>query len=173
LHIYGTFYSAFAGCIAFILNNLLSAEIIKISGLGLSNSWWQAILVGVFTKAFMKTRLFTVSNGVGDPFPVGIDSIVQIFEPWLLNNIRLDDFNHVRTFIKPHADRLDDLRQVKQCIKRNIPTLPRVEMEAFLVDLDKTRSTTEAMELYLRRFGTTTFLRVFRDIGSFPAQPSR
>lgn len=122
LHIYGIVYGLFALVIVVILGLLLKSGSIKIEGLGLSNPWWKAILIGLSTKGFLKIKLFTVNVG-SNPFPIGIDSIVQIFEPWLLETIRLNEYNAVRKFLEIKVEQYSNLNldDMKNKMKDNIP----------------------------------------------------
>lgn len=168
LHIYGIIYGFFALAIAFVLDTLIKSGSVKIEGLGLSNPWWKAILIGIGTKGFLKIKLFTVNVG-SNPFPVGIDSIVQIFEPWLLNTIKLNEYNEVRKFLERKAGQYRNLSidEIKAKINNNIPgTLQENEKKAFKFDLDEKQEAVDAMELYLSTFGRETLERVFPDTNS-------
>ena len=99
------------------------------------------------------------------PFPVGVETLVQLFEPWLLRDIDLDHFNALRQFLASRALKYSGLAAVKASITANIPpTFPAQERAAFLADLNNTTTTTtvvEAMELYLGFVGKKNFDRVF------------
>jgi len=160
-------YTIIYGAIGFIfmlfLNSLVAAEVIKLEGVGISNVWIQAIVVGMSVKAFLHIRLFNVRSGYGSqPFPVGMEIVTLLFEPWLLRGIELDEFNAVRGFIGEYQAQYTDLNIVKQKIRGNIPPgLPQPEKAAFLRDLQNKTTVPEAMELYLRSFGKESFERVF------------
>src|ERR1700688_3061252 len=57
---------------------------VTIEGVGLSNPWVKAAFVGLSVKAFLHIRIFSVSTGPGQSFPFGLESFVQLFEPWML-----------------------------------------------------------------------------------------
>ncbi|MGD1920146.1 MAG: hypothetical protein ACFCAD_15415 [Pleurocapsa sp.] len=165
LHIYGIIYGFFAFFIVFVLDTLIESGSVKIEGLGLSNPWWKAVLIGIGTKGFLKIKLFTVNAG-SYPFPVGIDSIVQIFEPWLLRTIELNEFNEVRNYVENKVNQYSNLStdEIKAKITNNIPgTLKENEKKLFEYDLKEKKESIDAMELYLTRFGKETLERVFPD----------
>lgn len=166
LHIYGVIYGVFALTIIFVLNLLLQSGSIKIEGLGLSNPLWKATLIGLSTKGFLKIKLFTVNVGT-NPFPIGIDTIVQIFEPWLLEEISLNEYNAVRNYLENKVALYShlSLENVKDKIKDNIPrNLKEKDKKVFKLDLSETTTAIDAMELYLATFGRETLERVFSDI---------
>ena len=127
---------------------------------GQKPSWLIAILIGLSAKALLHIRLFTVSAG-SQAVPVGTETLVMLFEPWLLRNIELYEFNAVRDFIAPRAECYPDLADVKARIKQRIPIKAADEKRAFEVDVDNSVDVTGAMELYLRSFGVETYNRVF------------
>ena len=141
-------------------DQLFQSGKIRIEGIG-SDRWWQAIALGVSTKALLHIRLFSVTAGA-QSFPIGTETIVQLFEPWLLDQITLYEFNAVRDYLKPRAARHTDLVQVKADILTNLPpTFSGPERTAFEADINKQTSVVGAMEMYLERFGTRSFDRVF------------
>jgi len=161
LYAYTLIYGILSFVVMLILKSLIKAEIISLEGLGISNQWIQALVVGVSTKALLHIRLFKISFG-SQSFPVGIETFVFLFEPWLLRTIDLDEFNAVREFIAFAKSRYTDLDDVKDKIEDNIPpTLSSAEKAAFLTDLNEKDSVLEAMELYLQSFGKRSFERVF------------
>ncbi len=161
LYVYALIYGVIAFGIMLGLRALVTAGTIKLEGLGLSSPWVQAIAVGVTTKAFLHINLFNVTVGA-QTMPVGLETLVQLFEPTLLRMILLDEFNAVRSYVKPYADKHSLLTDDRAKIKENIPsTLPTQERAAFESDLDKTSTVTEAMELFLRFLGRANFNRVF------------
>ncbi|MEM9275166.1 MAG: hypothetical protein AAGA80_19715 [Cyanobacteria bacterium P01_F01_bin.143] len=163
LHIYGMIYGVFAFIIVLFLDSLITSGSIKIEGLGLSNIWWKAILIGISTKGFMKIKLWTANIG-SSSFPIGIDSIVQLFEPWLLETIKLSHFNEVRSFLQDTINRHSNLSidDIKNKMERNIPsTLKDKDKKVFKLDLIEAQEPIDAMELYLGTFGRESLERVF------------
>jgi hypothetical protein len=140
---------------------LIEARAITLEGFGVDNPWVQALVLGLSVKALLHIRLFSVTVGA-QPLPIGVETIVQIFEPWLLKSVDIDEFNGVRTFLDEKARIYTDLNQVRMLINNNIPqSLPGLEKTAFIADVDKASSVIVAMELYLRLLGKGSFNRVF------------
>jgi hypothetical protein len=124
----------------------------------------QALIVGVSVKAFLHIRLANVNTGGPQPFPIGIETLVQIFEPWLLRTIYLDEWNGVRDFVRPRAQEYTDLQAVRQRASENLPErLGTAERAAFLADLEEAPTVEVLMSRYLRLLGRKTFA------GTFPA----
>ncbi len=143
------------------LDELTSSDTLKLEGLGLSSVWVQAIVVGLSTKALLHVRLFNVTVGA-QAFPIGIESLVQLFEPWLLRTITVDEWNSVMHYLAPRAKKYPDLPSVKQAMKDNLPSrFPDAERTAFALDLDRATAVEQAMDLYIRFVGRTAFERVF------------
>jgi len=134
---------------------------LKVQGLGLESAYIRALVVGVSSKAIMQLNLFTVTSG-SSSFPIGVKTVVQLFEPFLLRLIDLDEFNGVREFVEPYAARFPNLEEVKTKVKQNIPTsFSQEERTAFQNEIDKETQVHEAMERFLRFIGKRTFVRVF------------
>ncbi len=157
LYFYSIIYSAIAFAIMFWL---LESGIIKLEGVGTSNIWVQAILVGISTKAFLHIRLFSATVG-SESFPIGTETILQVFEPWLLTEIKLEEFNAVKEFIGNAETKYSSLEAVKTKIMENIPSISDKDKVIFKLDLDTKTTVSEAMELYLRKFGKKSFSRIF------------
>jgi hypothetical protein len=161
LWLFGLSYGAIALLITLLLGFLTSAGTVKLEGIGLSSPWGQAIAVGLSTKAFLHIRFFTLGVGT-QSFPVGIETVVQVFEPWLLREIELAEFNTVREYVTPRAVRYNNLNSVRTTIKQDLPqSFPSQEKAAFEADLDKTTTPLQALELYLRLIGQRSFDRLF------------
>ena len=158
------FYALIYGLISFgvmvCFDQLVLANKIKLEGVG-SNPWLQATAIGMSTKALLHIRFFSVTAGA-QSFPLGTETIVQLFEPWLLDQIMLAEFNAVRALIQPRATKYSNLVDVKARITGNLPsTFSGQERTAFEVDVNKQTLIVGAMEMYLGRFGKTSFDRVF------------
>ncbi len=160
LYLYSFSYGLISFFLMLGLKSLIDAELIKLEGYAVSNVWVQAIIIGTATKALLHIRFFNVSIG-SQSFPIGLETIVQLFEPWLLRKIEIFEFNALRTFIQAAENHYNDLNDVKTKIRENIPPLSKAEKVAFLADLDGKATVSEAMELYLRYFGKTSFKRIF------------
>jgi hypothetical protein len=126
--------------------------------------WWIGIAVGVSAKALLNIRLFSFTSGA-ETVPVGTESIVRLFEPWLLSTIQLDEFNAVREFIEKRAAIYRDVEDVRRRISTNIPDriLSEAQREAMEADIGKYADVKILMDIYLRAFGPGTFRRVFPD----------
>jgi hypothetical protein len=134
---------------------------LKVEGLGLESAYIRALVIRLSSKAIMQLNLFTVTSG-STSFPIGIKTVVQLFEPFLLRLIDLDEFNGVREFVAPYAARFPNLDQVKAMVKQNIPaSFSQEERTAFQNEIDKETQVHEAMERFLRFLGKRTFVRVF------------
>lgn len=159
-------YSIIYGLIAFGttlgIDSLVTGDIVSIEGPGLTNIWIRALVIGFTVKAFLHVRLFTVGISGREQFPIGIETIVQLFEPWLLRDIKIDHFNSIRSYIQPRLITYNELTTVKQTIESNIPTtLPEAERKAFQQDISQAASIPEAMELFIGFLGLGSFERAF------------
>jgi hypothetical protein len=164
VYAYVLVYGLIAFSVTLGFDGLVEHGLLNLQGLGMSNAWLRAVALGVSVKALLHIRLFTV--GVGDSkMPVGTETIVQMFEPWLLEQIELHEFNSIRAFLAPWETRYNEISAVRANILRNLPyTFSGSERVAFEVSLKKkSNSPTECMEMYLRRFGKKSFVRAFGD----------
>src|ERR1017187_1864869 len=126
---------ALGGLLLFDL--LVQKNQLKVEGLGLESAYIRALVVGLSSKAIMQLNIFTVTSG-SSSFPVGIKTIVQLFEPFLLRQIDLDEFNAVREFVAPYAACFSQLDEVKTMVKQNIPSsFSQEERTAFQNEIDK------------------------------------
>lgn len=130
----------------------------------ISNIWVQAIFVGISTKAFLHIKFFDA-----DPFPIGFETVTFLFEPRLLRQISLDDYNAVQKYITDAMVGYNDVSQVLNIIERTLPSNDRQISVAFMQDirdelaeyLDDDKKIMVAMELYLREYGESSFKRAF------------
>ena len=159
-YLYGIIYGLLALGATLGLGALSAAGTFKLEGLGMSNVWMRAIAIGISFKALLHIRLFSVTTGSG-AFPIGVETLVQFFEPPLTRRILLDQFNAMQAFIDPRAKKYNVLAKVKGDISDNVPALPAQERTAFLADVEKAATVTEAMRLYLALVGRPGFDRVF------------
>jgi hypothetical protein len=123
-------------------------------------SWLIAILIGLSARALLHIRIFSVASpGSKDTFPVGTETIVQLFEPWLLRSVAIDDYNAVSAYLARKAVDCPDLKTVRKAIRESLPgsqTFPEYERKALLIDLDDAATVEQALESYLRAFGVAT-----------------
>jgi hypothetical protein len=120
-------------------------------------------VVGVTFKSFLHVRLFTIQAG-SKGFPIGVETLVQLFEPWLLKTIELDHFIALRNYIAPRARKFPDLATVRARIADNLPpslSKQSDEGKAFLADVQQATSVNEAMRLYMSFVGRKLFDAVF------------
>jgi hypothetical protein len=160
---YAIVYGIIAFCVMLSLQALVKTGTVKLEGLGLANPWVQALAIGVTFKALLHIRLFSVSIGA-ESFPVGVETLVQLFEPWLLRTIELDHFNALRNYIAPRAQKYIDLDLVKKQIAQNLPpsiSADGAEGKAFLADVQRAGSVSEALRLYMNAVGRRLFDSVF------------
>jgi hypothetical protein len=161
LYTYALAYGVIALVVMLLLETLTDSKVIQLEGFGLSSPWIRAIAVGVTVKAFLHLRLFNVSVG-SQSVPVGLETLVQFFEPALLRTILLDEFTAVRAYVAMRALGYPSLEAVKTRAKEEIPpTLPNQERAAFSNDIDRATSVVQVMEHVLRFLGRKNLDRVF------------
>ncbi len=126
-------------------------------------SWVVAVLLGLSAKALLHIRLFSVTSaGTEQAFPIGTESVVMLFEPWLLRTILIHEDTAVRAYLDPKAARYPDLAAVQQKIINAIPSaLSQAERTALELDVKSKTNVRAAMELFLRAFGSGAVDRVF------------
>jgi hypothetical protein len=158
-YLYVFIFAVIAAGIVLALDYLEAEKILRLEGVGLGTKVGEAIYVGVAVKALLNIRIFDTRSGT----PVGIASLVQIFEPWLLNQLALQEWNAVREFVSPRARKYEDLTQVRRRIRENMPPhLDEEENKALELDVEeKLEEVPEIMERYLKKTGRRTFKRVF------------
>lgn len=162
IYVYSIIYGAIAFGVTIGIDSLIASDVVTLEGIGLSNLWIRAVAIGLTVKAFLHIRLFTVGISGRDQFPIGVETIVLLFEPWLLRDIEIDHFNTMRAYIQPRLAKYNDLQNVKQLITDNVPTsLPAEERKAFITDINEKTSIVEAMEKFIRYLGMRSFERAF------------
>ena len=148
-----------AGALALL--PLIGSEV-KIEGIGLTNPWVQAAFVGLSVKAFLHIRLFSVSTGPDQSFPFGLESFVQLFEPWMLRTIELDHYAEQSAFVEPLAGRYPAVDAARTKAKNNPPpALSKSESDAFESDIDHAPTSAEIIKVYLKLAGIRLTQRVF------------
>jgi hypothetical protein len=156
-------YAALYAFIAFVVQlgwNVLGSSV-SATGSGLSNPWVRALVVGISVKAFMHIRLFNVTVGAKS-FPIGIESLLQLVEPLLLDNVRFEYLSGIDTFIDGYAARFTDLAQVKaKIVERSSQILSGDELAGFAASVNQTTSVEAAMKLYLKLVGRKYFQQTF------------
>jgi hypothetical protein len=127
------------------------------------NPLFQAIIIGISVKAIMHINIFSANLGTFH-VPIGLETVCYIFEPYLLNQLKLDEYSLVMEYIntKPHINQ--NISDVKKLIQNKSPrTLTDAEWRTFKIDLEKRITSEDAMELFFRVFGKRNFDRIFRD----------
>ncbi len=161
LYIYALIYGAVGFGVMLGLDHLVSQKMVSLEGLGLSNPWWQAVAIGLSVKAFLHLRIFSVGVS-GQSFPIGTETIVQLFEPWLLRTTELYHFNAGQEFIASRAAKYTVLADVKVKTKASVPTsFSSTEKAAFNADVDNATTVENVMELFVNFLGRRTFDRAF------------
>jgi hypothetical protein len=171
LYAYGFTYGAIA-------LGIVSTDIFHLKTLGFSDPWLQAIAVGVSVKSFLHIRIFSIpisneltnSNQEPKSFPIGLETLIQIFEPWLLRAINTDEFNAREEFLAPYLVKYTNPNEVHKKIKMGIPrNWTKVERAVLELNLEASAEATDdpsekvkdAMDSYLRAMGKKSFQRVF------------
>jgi hypothetical protein len=161
LYAYGLIYGLIAFIITLAFNFLTSNDFITVEGLGLSSPYIRAILLGISIKSLLHINLVTVKVG-SNSTPIGLETIVQIFEPTLERSILLDEWNGLRTYIAPYVKKHKNLANNKEIAKNNIPEpLSKEEKAALEKDIDNADNVTELFELVVRNLGRKTLKRIF------------
>ena len=162
LYVYGAIYGAIAFGIVLGLDALSDAGLVSLNGTGLHNMWIRAIVVGLTVKAFLHIRLFSLNTGGPQSFPVGIETVTQLFEPWLLKTIFYDEFDGVRKCVKEPAKKYTDLEQVRRLVEENLPdNLDQKDRDAFISDVRQASTIQSVMMRYLSFVGKKTFKGTF------------
>ena len=141
------------GAVALALLPLVGSEV-AMTGVGLENPWVKALLVGLSVKAVLHIRIVTVSAGPNQSFPVGLETLVQLFEPWMLTSLDLDHFSAQQAFIKPKAARHNNLSAAKKAVVSNIPSGFSAAVRTTLIaDINSRTTTQEVISTYLKYVG--------------------
>ncbi len=165
LYIYCLIYGIIGFVVTLGLDALIDANLLEISGLGTDNPWVRSIAIGISSKAFLNLELFSFSStGSGTTSPVGLKSLVAIFEPWLMESIELYEHSNMRELVGERAETIKiSLSEAQDRAIRDLPEriLDKKVVTALKVDIQQKGSIEEVMELYLREFGRKNFDRVF------------
>lgn len=166
LYAYGAAYGfssiAFLWCLQYF--GLYSCLVTTILG----NTWLQAVVIGLITKALLHVSIFRA-----DSIPIGLETFAHIFEPRLLRQIALDEYDARQKYlitIQPIYNNLDDvLHRISDDIPRSVD--PKLA-ESFFYDLDYKLSIEFdgesdetkikfVMNNYLVMYGVQSFERTF------------
>jgi hypothetical protein len=159
--LYVVIYALIGGGVMGLLRLLIQGGAFKLEGLFLENPFAQAVAVGVSVKALTHIRLYTVTVGTTST-PIGIETLVALFEPRLLRSIIFDYFVRQKTYLADYVAKYSDLASVRRTILANVPNkLPTAERDAFEMDLNRQPGVQEAMELSVQFAGGKMFERIF------------
>jgi hypothetical protein len=161
LYVYAGAYGLIAFAVVLLLQPLIESGQVQFESAIAKNPWVQGAAVGITIKSLMHIRLLTIKD-----VPIGVETLVHLFEPWLLEGIGLDEFAEVDHYIRGKAGQppyAGDLPKVKTIILDKLPTLPlsNTEKIAFREAINQCTTVEEAMILFLRRFGRRIFEAVF------------
>ena len=132
----------------------LVSDQMTLEGIGASNPWIKAALVGFSVKAVLHIRIFAVSTSPGQSFPVGLKSFVQLFEPWMLRTIELDHYFAQKAFIDPRAAKFAVVAAAQTQAKDNVPPgLSPAEKAVFNSDIDQASTPSQVIAAYLKYAG--------------------
>jgi hypothetical protein len=132
------------------------------ASIGLANPWIQAGVAGLSVKALLHIRVFNVSTGPGKDFPVGLETIVLLFEPWLIRTIELDVFGQLVTFVGPRAARCATLADAQERANNNIPnTFSPAEKAALSADVARATVASDVIVAYISYAGLGLTRTVF------------
>jgi hypothetical protein len=141
------------GAAGFALLPLLGDQVTT-EGIAISNPWAKAALIGFSVKAILHIRIFAVTTGPGQSFPVGLESFVQLFEPWILRTLELDHYSEQSAFITPRAARFANVTDARTQAKGNPPPgLSAAERAVFDADIDQASTAAQVIAAYLKYSG--------------------
>jgi hypothetical protein len=140
----------------------LVGDQVTTEGIAINNPWAKAALIGFSVKAILHIRIFAVSTGPGQSFPVGLESFVQLFEPWMLRTLELDHYSEQSAFITPRAAKFANVADARTQAKTNPPPgLSAAERAVFDADIDQAANAAQVIAAYLKysgiRLTKTTF----------------
>ena len=128
----------------------------------LINLWLRAGLVGLSIKAFLHIRIFTVSPKPGQSIPVGLETIVQLFEPWMTRQIENHHFDGVTDFIAARARRCRSVAKARRLARANIPnTFDNHDRAALLNDIKRAATSRDVIENYMQYVGVRVTEKTF------------
>jgi hypothetical protein len=146
---------------AYMLLPLVGAQV-NMTGIWLANPWVQAVATGFSVKAVLHIRVFNVSTGPGKDFPVGLETIVLLFEPWLLRSVELDVFDRLKDFVEDRAARYATVADARQQAFTNIPNMfSSAEQAALTADITRATTSANVIIAYVGYVGLKVTRRAF------------
>jgi hypothetical protein len=159
LYAYAALYAVIAFAVQLGWNALRGTA--GATGFGLASPWVRALVVGISVKAFMHIRLFNVTVGA-QSYPVGVESFLQLIEPWLLRSLHLEYLLAVQSFVGRSARHFPNLAVVQRTIAdRAAQILAGPEQAGFVSSVTQAKTPDTAMELYLNLVGKRYFQQTF------------
>lgn len=122
------------------------------------------MIIGLTVKAFLHIRIFEVSTGAapGKSVPVGIETVTQLFEPWLLRNIGLEHWIAKTEFLTAAVAKHSNLNQTRATALGAIPSsFDAVEKAAMIADLNAAATVNDVLDVYLTNVGCRGFRTTF------------
>lgn len=164
LYGYAAFFGLLGTGILWSVQNEVFGNVIFLPGS--ENHLTQAILIGIFTKAFFDLKIFSFSIGPDKTFPVGIKTFSHFIEEPLLSKIEVHWFRNYSNFIdrvnaQYQTSTVEDIHNLVVEKLQNFPDEQRVL--AFLKgDFDKVTEKRDKYSLVMREFGKDVFCQVFQ-----------
>src|SRR5262249_14048215 len=95
-------------------------------------------------------------------YPVGVESFLQLIEPWLLRSLHLEYLLAVQGFVGRSARHFPNLAVVQRTIAdRAVQILAGPEQAGFVSSITQAKTPDTAMELYLNLVGKRYFEQTF------------
>jgi len=162
LYFYCLTYGVIAAGATALYPALAHEHALVVKGLGFEIPWVRALYIGVSAKALLHIRLATTNTESPRPLPIGVETLVQVFEPRLLRNMDIRADHEIRLYLRARVEKYTNLRKVKVMIMDNIPeSLPEAERGAFEMDIRKRRKPYDCMSACLKFLGKESFERIF------------
>jgi hypothetical protein len=156
----GAIYGVLAGLLQYLWP--LLADQTRMTGIGIGNGWVRALITGFFIKGLLHIRLVNVATGPGKSFPLGLESIVRIFEPWLLTEIGLHVFSAKKVWLKKHVGAYADVAMARARALDNIPSgFDPAEQASLRADIKRADSAEKVLDVYVTYAGPKALASVF------------
>lgn len=166
LWVYALVYGIIAFIVACFADQLIETGDLTISGFGTSNPWVRALAIGLAIKAVLHIRLFSVSIQGKVSTPIGLETILLLFEPWLLKGIKLHETVQISKYFDNWLQNHPlDLDQMRSRVAKNLQMLESEEKKALVRDINDSEIVTcerDLMYLYIKLFGKNLFEQIFK-----------
>ncbi|MEO0804413.1 MAG: hypothetical protein AAFY57_19395 [Cyanobacteria bacterium J06642_2] len=162
IHAYAGWYGVLGAILFVIFDRLSAANLVSVSGMQLAPLWVRAIVIGIISKGIMGIKFVTFAQKNGS-FPFGLETIANIFAPFLAAEIADLEFNDLRSLVDAKLSQKQlSLEDIREILKSNIP--PKAEETAkksFKVELQEETHPNELCVSYISLFGVRSFNRIF------------